>query len=302
MTRRQCSPSPGGTGRAADCAGSRSRRDGNGRHRSRWPWGVSARSTTSRTAWGVPPIDPASLSLYLELHYLPAPHALLARTGQVEPGELLVVADGRIASRRRWWSLPPATQSETGAAAVDHVESVLVAAVAEQLVADRPVGTFLSGGVDSALVTSLAEDRTGGHLQSFTVSFPGTDTDEGPAASGLSKEIGVEHHVIRLDEAGAEAALDDAVAAGAEPMGDFSIVPTTLLAGFASEHVTVALSGDGGDELFYGYVRPYRCCAAVAGSGRHEPFDGPATTRVASPRSRSSEVITARTPGALTEA
>lgn len=251
--------------------------------------------------WGVPPIDPASLSLYLELHYLPAPHALLARTGQVEPGELLVVADGRIASRRRWWSLPPATQSETGAAAVDHVESVLVAAVAEQLVADRPVGTFLSGGVDSALVTSLAEDRTGGHLQSFTVSFPGTDTDEGPAASGLSKEIGVEHHVIRLDEAGAEAALDDAVAAGAEPMGDFSIVPTTLLAGFASEHVTVALSGDGGDELFYGYVRPW----SLLRSGSW--FRTPRTVR----RSRYyagrlapklvpsvSEAIAARTPGA----
>lgn len=251
--------------------------------------------------WGVPPIDPASLALYLELHHVPAPFGLLTRTGQLEPGESLVVADGRIASRQRWWTLPAATQTDTGQLAVDHVESVLSASVEQQLVADRPVGTFLSGGVDSALVTSLAVEDVTEPLQSFTVSFPGASSDEAAKATEFASALGVEHHVINLDDAGAEAAVDDAVAAGAEPVGDFSIVPTALLAGFAAERVTVALSGDGGDELFYGYVRPW----SLLRSGQW--FRAPRTVRraryyagrlVPAVIPAVSEAITATSPGA----
>jgi len=207
--------------------------------------------------WGVPPIDPESLALYLELHHVPAPFGLLARTGQLEPGELVVVDDGRVRSRRRWWRLPEATQTERGDVAVDHVESVLGAVVGEQLVADRPVGTFLSGGVDSALVTAVSAGRIEGRLQSFTVAFPGAASDESEKASEFARAIGVDHHVLSLSDDDALAAVDAAVAACAEPVGDFSIIPTTVLAGFAADRVTVALSGDGGDELFYGYVRPW---------------------------------------------
>ena len=249
--------------------------------------------------WGVPPIDPASLALYLELHHVPAPHGLLERTGQLEPGELLRIEDGRIATRRHWWSLPPATQIESGAAAVDNVGSVLTEAVDEQLIADRPVGTFLSGGVDSALVTSIAVGRVDEPLQSFTVSFPGASSDESAKATEFAAAAGVDHHVLALDASGAEAAVDEAVAAGAEPVGDFSIVPTTLLAGFASERVTVALSGDGGDELFYGYVRPW----SLLRSGRW--FASPRTVRRARYYTGRlipgvpavSEAITATSPG-----
>ena len=250
--------------------------------------------------WGVPPVDPAMLSLYLELHHVPAPFGLLERTGQLEPGEMVVVADGRIASRRRWWTLPAATQSEAGSAAVDHVSAVLDAAVGRQLVADRPVGTFLSGGVDSALVTSLAVDDVTEPLQSFTVSFPGAASDEAAKATEFASALGVEHHVLELDDTGADAAVQAAVDAGAEPVGDFSIVPTTLLSGFAAERVTVALSGDGGDELFYGYVRPWSLLRSGAW------FRAPRTVRRAryyagrlAPRvvPAVSEAITAVSPG-----
>lgn len=251
--------------------------------------------------WGVPPVDPASLAVYLELHYVPAPHGLLARTGQLEPGELVVISDGRIQTRRRWWTLPPATQTETGDAVVDHVEAVLTAAVTEQLVADRPVGTFLSGGVDSALVTSLAAGRVDTPLQSFTVSFPGAASDEAAKAAEFAAALGVDHHVLALDDAGAVAAVDDAVAASAEPVGDFSIVPTTFLAGFAAQRVTVALSGDGGDELFYGYVRPWSllrsgvwfCAPRTVRRARY--YAGRLAPRLVPPVS---EAITATSPGA----
>ena len=250
--------------------------------------------------WGVAPLDSASLSLYLELHHVPAPHGLLERTGQLEPGELLVVEEGQIRARRRWWSLPAATQTETGGVAVDHVESVLATSIERQLVADRPVGTFLSGGVDSALVTALAVDRVDEPLQSFTVSFPGAASDEAAKATEFATSLGVDHHVIDLDDTGANAAVDAAIAASAEPVGDFSIVPTTLLAGFAADHITVALSGDGGDELFYGYERPW----SLLRSGTW--FAAPRTVR----RARYylgravpgvppvSEAITATSPGA----
>lgn len=218
---------------------------------------ASQYDVVARGPWGQPPIDPEVLALYLELHHVPAPHALLARTGQVEPGELLVVEGGRIATRRRWWTLPPATDELRGAPAVDAVEAALRGAVEQQLVADRPVGTFLSGGVDSALVTGVAVDDVSEPLRSFTVAFPGGAADEADEAAAFATRFGVEHHVIRLDDAGASAAVDDAIAAMAEPVGDFSIVPTTLLTGFAADRVTVALSGDGGDELFHGYERPW---------------------------------------------
>lgn len=251
--------------------------------------------------WGVPSVDPASLALYLELHHVPAPHGLLTRTGQLEPGELLVIEDGRIASRRRWWTLPTATQTERGDAAVDHVEAVLTEAITEQMVADRPVGTFLSGGVDSALVTSMAADVVTQPLQSFTVSFPGAASDEAAKAEAFAKAIGVDHHLIRLTADDALAAVDDAIAASGEPVGDFSIIPTTVLTGFAASRVTVALSGDGGDELFYGYERPW----SLMRSGRWftQPrtirraryFAGRGLPRVLPPVS---EAITATSPGA----
>lgn len=207
--------------------------------------------------WGVADVDPAALALYLELHHVPAPHGLLDRTGQLEPGQLAIVEDGRLVTKRRWWTLPSATEQQRGETAVDEVEAVLVEVVAEQLVADRPVGTFLSGGVDSALVTSLAAGLVDQPLQSFTVSFPGSSNDESSKATEFASAIGVDHYRIDMTDGDADAAVVDAIAASAEPIGDFSIIPTTLLAGFAAQQVTIALSGDGGDELFFGYERPW---------------------------------------------
>lgn len=251
--------------------------------------------------WGVPPIDPSALALYLELHYVPAPFGLMQRTGQLEPGEMVVVEDGRLGSRRRWWRLPASTQSERGDEAVDHVDSVLGRAVNQQLVADRPVGTFLSGGVDSALVTAIASDRSQEPVQSFTVGFPGASSDESPKASEFAAAAGVDHHILALSDDEALTALDAAIAASAEPVGDFSIIPTTVLAGFAAERVAVALSGDGGDELFYGYVRPWSLLRSGAWFRaphtvrRARYYSGRLAPRLIPPVS---EAVTATSPGA----
>ncbi len=261
---------------------------------------ASQYDVVARGPWGQPPIDPEALALHLELHHVPAPHGLLARTGQLEPGQVVVVEDGHITSRRRWWTLPPATAELRGTAAVDAIETTLRAAVEQQLVADRPVGTFLSGGVDSALVTGVAVDEVSEPLSSFTVSFPGGSADEADEAAAFATRFGVEHHVIRLDDDGASAAVDDAIGAMAEPVGDFSIVPTTLLTGFAADRVTVALSGDGGDELFHGYERPWsllrdgRWFAAPHAVRRARYLAGRGVPGVP----RVSEAIAATSPGA----
>ena len=197
------------------------------------------------------------LRLYLRLHHIPPPYGLFENTYQLEPGTFLVVqADGRM-EKRTWWRLPEEPdgilRGEEAAIAVD---AAIQNAVRRQRIADVPLGVFLSGGVDSPLVTAVARRQIGPELKSFTIGNPGWWQDESEAASNYGRRLGIDYRVHAATGKEAISTITDVMAAQHEPFGDFSILPTLQVSQFAKSEVTVALSGDGGDELFFGYQRP----------------------------------------------
>jgi len=208
--------------------------------------------------WGRPgALRPDALHLYLRLQHLPAPYTLYADTHQLEPGHALTVhADGRL-EMREWWRLAEDPQTDLrGDAALDALAAALDGAVRRNRIADVPLGVFLSGGVDSPLVSAIAREQAGDRLEAFTIANPGWAQDEGLDAARYAKALQLQQ--VRHDATAAEAvaAVDEVREAQYEPFADFSILPTLLVSRLAREHVTVALSGDGGDELFFGYERP----------------------------------------------
>jgi asparagine synthase (glutamine-hydrolysing) len=199
-----------------------------------------------------PEIDPVSLSAYLANEYVPAPRSILAGVHKLEPGTALVLEDG-VCDVRRYWRLDPGpTPSPLPYnEAVRELRRRLETAVTSRLVSDVPLGIFLSGGIDSSTVAALA--ARAGALETFSIGFEEASFDESRWARQVANAIGSHHHerIVRGDEA-----PDLVPRLGAmldEPIGDASILPTALLSAFARERVTVALGGDGGDELFAGY-------------------------------------------------
>jgi asparagine synthase (glutamine-hydrolysing) len=210
------------------------------------------------TPWGEPGAARLDvLRLYLRLHHIPPPYGLLENTFQLEPGQFLVVhPDGRL-ERRAWWRLPRDPEPDLrGERALEALSEALDNAVRRQRIADVPLGVFLSGGVDSPLVTAVARAQTGPDLKAFTIGNPGWGQDESSEASAYAQRLGVDHRLYPVSGAEALAAIGQVMAAQYEPLGDFSILPTLLVSRYARPEVTVALSGDGGDELFFGYERP----------------------------------------------
>ncbi|MEM1204548.1 MAG: asparagine synthase (glutamine-hydrolyzing) [Acidobacteriota bacterium] len=209
------------------------------------PWGPS----------GPPRLD--ALHLYLRLGHLPPPWGLLAGSRQLEPGGWLRV-DGQ--GRREsgsWWRLPRRSRPDLSVdEGVEELAEVLEGTVEGQRLADVPLGVFLSGGIDSPLVAATARRQTSDQLRAYTVANPGWGQDEGPQARIFAAALGLAHreHVVTDDDV--LATVEEVRGAQHEPFGDFSIVPTLMISRFSRREVTVALSGDGGDELFFGYERP----------------------------------------------
>lgn len=210
------------------------------------------------TPWGEPgPVRQDVLHLYLRLHHIPAPYGLLENTHQLGPGELLEWQPGGSATLHTWWMLPrdpsPASRDD---AAVGELPSTLADAVKRHRVSDVPLGVFLSGGIDSPLVTAVARAQSGPGLAAFTLANPGWHQDEGPDAMNYARLLDVDFRRLDASEDDLVSAIQEVAAAQYEPFADFSILPTLLLSRFARRSVTVCLSGDGGDELFFGYERP----------------------------------------------
>ncbi len=209
-------------------------------------------------------LRPDVLRLFLELSYVPAPHGPAEHTRQLEPGSWLRVdADGRRQEGFFW--RPPSidealARADVGRAdqALDLLDERFEHAVDRHRLSDVPLGVFLSGGVDSPLVAAAARAQAGEPLDAFTLANPGWSQDETSAAAAHARALDLRHHVhvLESDRDELESALDAVRAAQHEPFGDFSMLPTLLLSRFARERVTVALSGDGADEVFFGYERP----------------------------------------------
>jgi asparagine synthase (glutamine-hydrolysing) len=211
---------------------------------------------------------PDVLGLYLRLSYVPAPFGLVADTYQVPAGEYALVRGGRLIQFRRYTSVgEPAIGADVDVdvdpdAKADLLGATLEAAVGRQKVSDVALGSFLSGGVDSPLVTALLRRSIGPGAGAFTIGTDDPAFDESAAAGRYAEAIGCTHHVGRIGGARALSLLDDVVSAFSEPFADYSAFPSLDLAGLARRHVTVALSGDGGDELFWGYPRSWKVMRA----------------------------------------
>lgn len=206
-------------------------------------------------------IDPEAVKLLFSLRYIPEPWTILREARKLPAGHLLRfrAADGEVRVER-WWDGPRprrprfATEAEAAAELRQEFDS----AVAARLVADVPVGAFLSGGIDSAcVVASLAAQ--GRRVRSFTVGFPGSSGyyEERPAARRVAEYLGLDHTEVAVEPGDARAAIDAVFDGCDEPFADSSALPQYLVSREARRHVTVALSGDGADEVFGGY-RKYR--------------------------------------------
>ncbi len=203
-------------------------------------------------------VDPEVLGLYLRLGFVPAPYGLMAGTGQVEPGCWLSVRPGEAPRHGQFRSMaatPAPDERLFGAAAEDAVASAVEAAVERQMVADVPVGVFLSGGVDSPLVAASMVGHAAESVRAFSIGTDDSATDESVPARVYAEHFGVEHHLRVITGGQAADLVDDVARAYPEPFGDYSSFPTLMVSELAAAHGKVVLSGDGGDELFWGYPR-----------------------------------------------
>ena len=190
--------------------------------------------------------------------YVPHPNTIFRGIRKLPPGHVAVFESDRLTVRPYWQPDFNGEQPLTEAEYVDQLRSQFNESVRSQLVSDVPLGAFLSGGVDSSIVAALAQQHSAQPLKTFTVGFPDPDYDESAFARRVATHLGTEHHELRVVPDCASV-LPKLAWQFDEPFGDSSAVPTFYLAQATREHVKVALSGDGGDELFCGYDRYPRC-------------------------------------------
>lgn len=221
-------------------------------------------------------VDARSLQKYFAYGYIPAPNALYRGARKLRGGGTLTLDLPTFALReQRFWRFAIAAGDDApltrAPALAEELRALLDTAVARRLVSDVPLGVFLSGGLDSSTVLALAaRHRPADSLDTFTIGFTEPSFDESGPARAVAQAIGSRHHERILDFDTASALLPDVLSRLDEPTGDPSILPTYLLSSFAREHVTVALSGDGGDELFAGYD-PFAALAPAAWYDRLVP-------------------------------
>lgn len=224
-----------------------------------------------------PEVDPSAMAAYLRLGYVPAPLAAFRDTWKLEPGTFSVFRHGRpVRSERYWnpWALAReaarARRSEPAQTFVAELDGLLRDAVARRMIADVPVGAFLSGGIDSSAVTALMQAQSGRPVRTFTAGFHSREYDEAPSAAAVARHLGTDHTDFYVSVGEALAAIPDLAEIYDEPFADSSQIPSLLISRLARASVTVALSGDGGDEVFAGY-RHYRPARAIWAAAARMP-------------------------------
>ena len=217
-------------------------------------------------------IHRGALALYLRHSYVPAPYSIYKKAHKLPAGAFLAIPLGALAAARaytdleqyltRYWSLESAIQ--TGLAhpfgasegeIIDEMDVLLRDAVATRMVADVPLGAFLSGGVDSSIVVALMQAQSSRPVRTFTIGSHDAAYDEAPEAAVVARHLGTDHTELYVTPEDALGVIPDLPNLYDEPFSDTSQIPTYLVSRLAREHVTVALSGDGGDEFFGGYSR-----------------------------------------------
>lgn len=218
-----------------------------------------------------PRIDQRSLGQLLRRGWIPDDHCIYEGVFKLPPGTVLSIRADDLAGAsgerlrakvRPWWSLAQAAaagerslHAATAAELEEELDDVLRVAVRERMVADVPLGAFLSGGIDSSVVVALMQEQSPRPVRTFTIGFSEARYDEADAAAQIARHLGTEHTEVLLTAADARAVIPELPRIWDEPFADESQIPTLLVSQIARQHVTVALSGDGGDECFGGYAR-----------------------------------------------
>ncbi|MBN8500763.1 MAG: asparagine synthase (glutamine-hydrolyzing) [Sphingomonadales bacterium] len=214
------------------------------------------------------PINQSALAGLLSRAYIPAPQSIYSGIAKLPPGCLLTIplnaARGSVPSVERYFdygeqvSAGAANQIRDKDQALEELDAVLGEVIARQLVADVPIGCLLSGGIDSSLVTAIAQKCSDRPLKTFTIGFTEAGFDEAVHAKRVAEVLGTDHTQLYVTSVDALAVIPMLPAIFDEPFADSSQIPTYLVSKLAREQVTVSLSGDAGDELFGGYNRHIR--------------------------------------------
>jgi len=201
-------------------------------------------------------IDSQALVLYLTFNYIPAPLTIYRGVQKIPPGHYLCWEEGKTFIQQ-YWDIP----RDSGATARREIDDLshelrclMEDAVRLQMVADVPLGVFLSGGLDSSIIAAIMARSSPTPIKTFTIAYPDQPLyDETRYARALAEMYGTEHHEIRLDSGEMLRVIPDILSSLGEPFGDSSLIPTSVVSRETRGEVTVALAGDGGDELFAGY-------------------------------------------------
>jgi asparagine synthase (glutamine-hydrolysing) len=198
-------------------------------------------------------VDSDALDLYMSYGYIPSPRSILKGISKLPPAHHLTVEKGRLRIQR-YWNLSYAPKLKVSFAEAQRLlDEKIFEATRIRLYSDVPLGCFLSGGVDSSLILSNMARLTSRPVKTFSIGFPDKAFDETPYARQAAKRFSTEHEEFRVEPAAVEETISQLVQHFGEPFGDASALPTWYLSKMTRKHVTVALNGDGGDELFAGY-------------------------------------------------
>jgi asparagine synthase (glutamine-hydrolysing) len=208
-------------------------------------------------------INRDALASFMHLGYVPAPASIWQGIYKLPPAHWLTFRPGNklLPVPQSYWNLAAiaaagaANPASDTPALVDELEDLLRDAIGLRMEADVPLGTFLSGGVDSSVITALMQTQTSRPVQTFSIGFEDPSYDESGFARSVADHLGTDHHELRVTASEAQAVLPKLPAIWDEPFADASQIPTYLVSALARQQVTVSLSGDGGDELFAGYNR-----------------------------------------------
>lgn len=256
--------------------------------------------TFNALPWFSPEVDKGVVPTFLRYGYIPEPRSIYRNVYKLEPGTILTAEVERIGtsscrdrqpgepgsdiSIRRFWSYSDLLERGRASvfrderSALDALETALRDSISRQKLSDVPLGAFLSGGVDSSLIVALMQSGSASKVDSFTIQFDNAAYDESEHAARVANHLGTHHHTTLVTEADARDVIPLLPSIYDEPFGDSSQIPTYLVSKAARGRVTVALSGDGGDELFGGYNR-YFWGPRI---WRRSAFLGPVGRRIAS--------------------
>jgi len=208
--------------------------------------GILAHPSTRRE------LDMNALRQYLALEYVPAPHSIFKNINKVLPAHYLIVEHGDV-TIGNYWRPSPKTVSIEEADAEKRLIELLSRSVELRLISDVPLGIFLSGGIDSSMIAALAAEKVSGPLKTFSIGFADRSFDESSHARTVADHLSTQHECVQFEPTMALETMTELWSILDEPIADASIIPTFFLSKMTRQHVTVALAGEGGDELFGGY-------------------------------------------------